>query len=95
MPGSESKNKRTKPVIWSQNVKEDLEKVFDHITENFSIELAIKKTNQIILEIESLSVFPRKGSISSNYSGFRELIVHSNTVYYRDNELEILITSIR
>ncbi len=89
------KSGKNKPVIWSDQARVDLEKVFDHVSENFTFELAIKTTDRIVSEIGSLSAFPRKGAISKLYNEIRELIVEGNTVYYRNNELDIVIASIR
>src|SRR5437016_1124971 len=89
------KSGKNKPIVWAEQAKNDLEKIFDHIAEHFSIELAVKKTDQIIGEIESLSSFPRKGVISSHFNEIRELVVDSNTVYYRNNESDIVIATIR
>jgi plasmid stabilization system protein ParE len=89
------KTGKNKPVIWAEQAKQDLERIFDHIAENFSIELALEKTTLIFDEIESLSGFPRKGSISDFFNEMRELVVEGNTVYYRNNEADIVIASIR
>ena len=83
------------PVVWADQAKEDLERIFDHIAENFSIELAIQRTELIISEVDGLSRFPRKGSISLRFNEIRELIVESNTVYYRVNDADIVVASIR
>jgi plasmid stabilization system protein ParE len=95
MPRSAPKSKPRKPVVWSSQARSDLERIFDHIETNFTFDLAVQKADQIIDLIEALSDFPRKGAISPNFSGIRELIVEGNTVYYRDNELDIVIASIR
>jgi len=87
--------KSHKPVVWTEQARKDLEKIFDHIADNFSIELAIRKTEQIFNEVESLGQFPRKGSISQRFNEIRELIVEGNTIYYRNNETDIVIASVR
>jgi plasmid stabilization system protein ParE len=95
MPKSAPRSKARKPVVWSDKARCDLERIFDHIETNFTFDLAVQKTSQIIDQVETLSDFPRKGAISPGFSGIRELTVEGNTVYYRDNELDIVIASIR
>ncbi len=95
MPKNGSKNKKAKPVLWSDQARKDLERIFDHIAENFSVDLATNRIEQIITEIEDLSRFPRKGAISKRFNEIRELVVEANTVYYRNNELDVVIASIR
>jgi plasmid stabilization system protein ParE len=95
MPGSGSKSRKAKPVVWSEQAKEDLERIFVHIADGFTVELAVEITNRLVDGVEALSCFPRKGSISPNFSGIRELILDSNTVYYRENESDIVIASVR
>ncbi len=89
------KSGKNKPLVWADQAKKDLERIFDHIAENFSVEHATSVTFQIIDEIETLAQFPRKGSMSKCFSEMRELVVQSNTVYYRNNEEDIVVASIR
>lgn len=89
------KSQKNLPLVWADQAKSDLESIFDHIAENFTLKLAVERTDQIIAEIEGLASFPRKGAISSRFNEIRELIVEANTVYYRINETEIVIASIR
>lgn len=89
------KNQKSKPIIWSFEAKRNLEQIFDHILENFSFELAEEKIEMILSEVESLSPFPRKGKISQHFNEMRELVVDGNVVYYRNNESDIVIASIR
>lgn len=89
------KSGKNKPVIWTDQAQGDLERIFDHIASNFTVELVVQKIDKIMTEVESLSLFPRKGNISSRFNEIRELIVDSNTVYYRINESDIIIASLR
>lgn len=89
------KSGKNKPLVWADQAKKDLERIFDHIAENFSVEQATLITHQIIDEVETLSHFPRKGSMSKRFSEIREVVVQANTVYYRNNEEDIVIASIR
>lgn len=86
---------RNKPVVWSFEAKRNFESIFNHICEHFSRELAIKRIDRILKEVEILSRFPRKGKISLHFNEIRELIVDGNTVYYRNNETEIVVASVR
>jgi plasmid stabilization system protein ParE len=94
MPKS-GRRSNSKPVIWSDQAETDLKKIFDHIADNFSPQLAIEVSDRIIDEIGSLSLFPRKGAMSPRFNEIRELIVDGNTIYYRNNESEVVIASIR
>ncbi len=38
---------------------------------------------------------PRKGKISVHFNELSELIVEANTIYYRNNEADIVIASVR
>lgn len=89
------KSGKNKPVVWSDQAKCDLERIFDHIAENFTVDLAIEKTDRVITEVGTLSEFPRKGSISTRFHEIREWVVEGNTVYYRNNESDIVVASIR
>ncbi len=89
------KKSKNKPVIWTFEARRNLELIFDPIVKNFSFDLAIEKTEMIMDEVETLSQFPRKGKISIHFNEMRELIVDGNTVYYRNNETDIVIASIR
>jgi len=90
-----SKSGKNKPVVWSDQAKRDLERIFDHVAENFTVDLAEETIDRMIAEVGSLSDFPRKGAISILFHEMRELIVLGNTVYYRNNESDIVIASIR
>jgi len=89
------KKSKDKPVIWTFEARSNLELIFDHIMENFSFDLAVEKTEMIMDEIETLSQFPRKGKISVQFNEMRELTVDGNTIYYRNNEMDIAVASIR
>ena len=89
------KKSKNKPVIWSFEAKRNLELIFEHIAKNFSFELAVEKIDLIMNEVELLSTFPRKGKISINFNEMRELVVEGNTIYYRNNETNIVIASVR
>ncbi len=87
--------KQNKPIFWSFEAKRNLEQIFDHVFQHFSFELAEETTEMIMREVETLSQFPRKGKISTHFNEMRELIVEGNTIYYRNNELDVVIASIR
>ena len=53
------------------------------------------KNKPVVWTFEALSLFPRKGKISVHFNEMRELVVDGNTLYYRNNETDIVITSIR
>ena len=89
------KKQKNKPIHWSEEALVDLEKIYDYISENFSSEIAEEKVALIFEEVKTLSVFPRKGKISIRFNEVRELTVEMNTVYYRNNELDIVIATIR
>jgi plasmid stabilization system protein ParE len=89
------KNSKSKPIIWSFEAKNNLEIIFNHVVENFSFKLAVQQTDAILKEVETLSRFPRKGKMSIRFNELRELVVHENTVFYRNNEADIIIASIR
>jgi plasmid stabilization system protein ParE len=89
------KSGKGKSVAWSERARTDLERIFDHIAEDFTHELAKETVELLISEVGTLSIFPRKGSISILYHEIRELIVGGNTVYYRNNESDIVIAAIR
>ena len=89
------KKSKNKPIVWSFEARDQLQSIFDHILENFSFDLAVEKTNLIMSEVESLAQFPRKGQISARFNEMRELIVEGNTIYYRNNETDIVIASVR
>jgi plasmid stabilization system protein ParE len=89
------KKSKDKPIIWTFEARHNLELIFDHIVENFSFDLAIEKTEIIMDEVETLSQFPRKGKISVHFNEMRELVVDGNTIYYRNNEVNIVVASIR
>ncbi len=89
------KKPKDKPVIWTFEARRSLELIFDHIVKNFSFDLAVEKTEMIMDEVETLSQFPRKGKISVHFNEMRELTVDGNTIYYRNNENDIVVASIR
>lgn len=88
------KKSKNKPVVWTFEAHRNLELIFDHIAKNYSLDLAVEKTEMIIAEVEALSLFPRKGKISVHFNEMRELVVDGHTLYYRNNETDIVITSI-
>jgi plasmid stabilization system protein ParE len=87
--------KQSKPVVWTEEAARNLESIFDHIVKNFSVMIASETVTEIIEAVENLSSFPRKGKISEQYNEIRELMVLENTVYYRINEEDLVIASIR
>lgn len=89
------KKQKDKPVVWSFEARQNLEEIFNYISEHFSHALAVEKTGVVLDEVETLSKFPRKGKISTHFNELRELIVDANTVYYRNNEADIVIASVR
>jgi plasmid stabilization system protein ParE len=86
---------RNKPVVWADRAKQDLERIFDYIAENFSVALATERVGLILDEVETLSEFPRKGNISTRFNEIRELTVEGNTVYYRNNEDDVVVAAVR
>jgi plasmid stabilization system protein ParE len=89
------KKSKDKPIVWTFEAQRNLELIFDHIVKHFSHNLAVEKTGIIMNEIETLAQFPRKGKISIHFNEMRELIVEENTIYYRNNEKDIVVASIR
>ena len=89
------KKQKNKPIVWSEYAIRDLENIYDYISSNFSSEVADKKIDLIFGEVSTLSQFPRKGKISTRFNEIRELTVELNTVYYRNNEADIVIATIR
>lgn len=89
------KRPANKPVVWSFEARQNLEEIFNYISTHFSHALAVEKTGVILDEVETLSKFPRTGKISAHFNELRELVVEANTVYYRNNEADIVIASVR
>jgi len=89
------KREKNKPLVWSNQAIKDLEHIFDYLLKNHTHDLATDVIEKILTEVETISEFPRKGKISQNYNEIRELVVESNTIYYRNNESDIVIASIR
>jgi len=73
-------------VKWTPKSEEDLDKIREHIAENFNVDLAIETVKENIDQVELvLSKNPLAGSLLESNPFFSKLVVQGNSVYYCEN----------
>jgi plasmid stabilization system protein ParE len=73
-------------VKWTPKSEEDLDRILEHIAENFNVDLAISTVDEIIDEVEIiLSKNPLAGNLLETNPLFSKLVVKGNSFYYCEN----------
>lgn len=73
-------------IKWTPKAESDLENIFEHIAQNFTIDLALSATLEIVNFIEStLSENSLAGSILKSNPLFFKLLFKGNSIYYCEN----------
>jgi len=73
-------------VKWTPKSEEDLDRIREHIADNFNVDLAISTIDEIIDEVEFiLSKNPLAGTILESNPLFSKLVVQGNSIYYCEN----------
>jgi plasmid stabilization system protein ParE len=73
-------------VKWTPKSENDLGEILEHISTNFTINLAISTVEEIIDHVEvTLSKNPLAGSILESNPLFYKLIFKGNSIFYCEN----------
>ena len=73
-------------VKWTPKSENDLEEILEHISNNFTTDLAVSTVHEIIDHVETtLSKNPLAGSILKSNPLFYKLIYKGNSIYYCEN----------
>jgi plasmid stabilization system protein ParE len=73
-------------VKWTPKSEQDLGEILEHISLNFTVDLAITTIGEIIDHVEAtLTKNPLAGSILESNPLFYKLIYKGNTIYYCEN----------
>ncbi len=73
-------------VKWTPKSEQDLGEILEHISTNFTVELAITTVHQIIDHVETtLTKNPLAGLILESNPLFNKLIFKGNSIYYCEN----------
>jgi plasmid stabilization system protein ParE len=73
-------------VKWTPKSESDLEEILEHISVNFTIDLAIEVVEEIINYTETtLTLNPLAGAIFEANPIFYKIILKGNTIYYCEN----------
>ncbi len=71
---------------WTPKSVEDLELILEHISKNFTVDLAIKTVDEIVDFTEStLNTNPLAGQILESNPLFSKLGYEGNSIYYCEN----------
>lgn len=84
-----------KRIIYTDQAFNDLNRIVDHVANNFTQDLAIDIYKEIHSAINTLLKFPKMGKSSRTHHLQRELVVKKNTIYYSLQDDDIVITTIR
>lgn len=73
-------------IKWTPKSEEDLEKILEHIYENFNVDLAFETVNTLIDFVEStLFDNPLAGRLLESNPLFSKLVFKGNSIYYCEN----------
>jgi len=73
-------------VKWTPKSENDLGEILEHISKNFTLNLAIKTVHEIIDHVEiSLTKNPLAGLILKSNPLFYKLVFKGNSIYYCEN----------
>lgn len=73
-------------VKWTPKSEEDLEKILEHISKNFNVDLAFDTVNELIDYVESTLVNnPLAGRLLESNPLFSKLVFKGNSIYYCEN----------
>ena len=84
-----------KKIVYSEQSLKDLDRIVKHVANNLSEDLAILTYREIRAAINSLIKFPKLGNPSLKHLLQRQLVVKKNTIYYSEQDDDIVITNIR
>lgn len=73
-------------VKWTPKSEQDLEKILDYISENFNVDLAFERINELIDFVEStLKHNPLAGRLLESNPLFSKLVFKGNSIFYCEN----------
>ena len=73
-------------VKWTPKSEEDLEKILEHISKHFNVDLAYEVVFELIDFIEStLNLNPLAGKLVEANPLFSKLVFKGNSIYYCEN----------
>lgn len=73
-------------VKWTPKSEEDLGEILEHISSNFTVDLALSTVEEIVDYVEiTLSKNPLAGSILASNPLFYKLVYKENSIYYCEN----------
>jgi plasmid stabilization system protein ParE len=74
---------------WTPRAVEDLELIVDHISANFSVDLALMTINGLIQYVErTILANPLAGHLLESNPLFSKLVYEGNSIYYCENPLD-------
>jgi len=69
-------------MLWTKKAEKSLDKIFQHIVDNFSFELAERTYLKIKLAVSTLADYPRLGRRIGGHEDKRQLVVAGNSIIY-------------
>jgi plasmid stabilization system protein ParE len=73
-------------VKWTPKSEADLEKILDHISENFNVDLAFQTVYALVDFVEAtLSKNPLAGKLFELNPLFSKIVYEGNSIYYCEN----------
>lgn len=73
-------------VKWTPKSEDDLDRICEHIAQNFNVDLAIQIVEEIVDEVEIiLSKNPLAGNLLETNPLFSKLVIKGNSIYYCEN----------
>lgn len=74
---------------WTPKAIEDLELIIDHISSNFSSELAFKTIDELVQYVErTIGSNPLVGHLLESNPLFSKLVCEGNSIYYCENPID-------
>lgn len=71
-------------VIWTKQVQRQVDKTFDYISENLTVQGAIHFVQNVFAQEEKLSKYPETGRLSSTNDKIRYILIDDyRRLYYR------------
>lgn len=73
-------------VKWTRKSQDDLEKILEHISENFNVDLAYEIINGLIDCVQTtLTANPLAGKLLEKNPLFSKIVFKGNSIYYCEN----------